>query len=117
MFRWILLAQAAQPSPLNQSVTIQFNIGTLIAVLIVGLVAGFVASLLVRGRGFGMLGSLVLGVLGALVGSFLFSMLNIQVSGFLLDGITIRMIDLLVAFIGALSLLAIYVLIFGRRRL
>jgi len=40
--------------------------------LIVGLVAGWIASVLVRGRGLGLIGNLVVGVIGAFLGGFLF---------------------------------------------
>ena len=40
-------------------------------------VAGWVAGKLTRGRGFGLVGDLVIGILGALVGGFLFGLLGI----------------------------------------
>jgi uncharacterized membrane protein YeaQ/YmgE (transglycosylase-associated protein family) len=100
----------------DTTVTVTFNLGSLVTAIIVGLLAGFLASLLVRGRSYGLLGSLVLGVLGAIVGNFIFSLLNVSVPPSLLEGITIRFIDIIIAFIGALILLAIFVLLFGRRR-
>ena len=44
--------------------------------LIVGLVAGWLASMLAKGGGYGLLGDMVVGVLGALLGGFLFSTLG-----------------------------------------
>ncbi|MEX0681411.1 MAG: GlsB/YeaQ/YmgE family stress response membrane protein [Balneolales bacterium] len=45
--------------------------------LLVGLIAGWIAGLIMRGEGFGIIGNLVVGVLGALVGGYLFEWLNI----------------------------------------
>jgi uncharacterized membrane protein YeaQ/YmgE (transglycosylase-associated protein family) len=44
----------------------------ILTILIVGLVAGLLASALVRGSGFGVLGDIVLGVAGAFVGAWAF---------------------------------------------
>ena len=52
--------------------------------LIVGLVAGWLASMLAKGGGYGLLGDMVVGVLGALLGGFLFSTLGGAVDGGLL---------------------------------
>jgi uncharacterized membrane protein YeaQ/YmgE (transglycosylase-associated protein family) len=112
-----ILAQAA--SPLNQNVTISFNVGLALTSVIVGLIAGVLAGILVRGRRFGFIGSVILGILGAVVGNFIFSLLNIQLApdSALLSVITIRLIDILVAFVGALIILIIYIALFGRRTL
>ncbi len=48
--------------------------------LLIGLLAGAIAGRLVQGRGFGLLGNIIVGVIGALVGGFLFGALNINVS-------------------------------------
>lgn len=45
--------------------------------LLIGAVAGWIAGLLVRGGGFGLLGNMIVGVLGAIVGGYLFSVLGI----------------------------------------
>ncbi len=49
--------------------------------LLIGLVAGWLAGVLVKGRGFGLIGDLVVGVLGALLGGFLFSTLGLAAYG------------------------------------
>ena len=67
---------------------------------LVGLVAGWLAGVLVKGGGFGLLGDLVVGVLGALLGGWLFGKLGIWPSGGLLGAI-------IVATIGAIVLLVI----------
>jgi uncharacterized membrane protein YeaQ/YmgE (transglycosylase-associated protein family) len=109
----------AQTAPLNQTVTVTFNLNQVITSVIVGLIAGVLASVLARGRRFGFIGSIILGVLGAVVGGFIFSLLNLQIApdSPLLSGISIRLVDILVAFIGALIILVIYITLFGRRNL
>ena len=76
--------------------------------ILVGLVAGWLAGLIVKGRGLGLLGDLIVGVIGALIGGYLFSFLNISlpVTGF--------WGSLLTATIGAILLL--FVLKFFQRR-
>ncbi|SEF00647.1 hypothetical protein SAMN05444161_9093 [Rhizobiales bacterium GAS191] len=44
---------------------------SLIVVLIVGLVAGWLAGQIVRGTGFGLIGDLVVGIIGAFIGDWL----------------------------------------------
>jgi uncharacterized membrane protein YeaQ/YmgE (transglycosylase-associated protein family) len=50
----------------------------LLVVLFVGLVAGWLAGKIVRGAGFGLIGDIVIGVLGALIASLLFPKLGIH---------------------------------------
>ncbi len=66
--------------------------------LIVGVIAGWLAGKLVKGGGFGLIGNLAVGVVGALIGGFLFSTLGVSAGGGLLGSI-------LVATIGAVVLL------------
>lgn len=40
--------------------------------LVIGAIAGWLAGQLVKGRGFGLLGNIVVGIIGALVGGFIF---------------------------------------------
>ena len=68
--------------------------------LIVGLVAGWLAGVLVKGRGFGIIGDLVVGVMGAFVGGWLFGAFGASTGGGLLGSI-------LVATVGAVVLLFI----------
>ena len=72
--------------------------------LIVGLIAGWLAGLLVKGGGFGLIGDLVVGVIGAFLGGFLFSTLGVSAGGGLIGSI-------IVATIGAVVLLFIVRLI------
>jgi uncharacterized membrane protein YeaQ/YmgE (transglycosylase-associated protein family) len=66
--------------------------------LIIGLVAGWLAGVLVKGGGFGLVGDLIVGVVGAFLGGFLFSTLGVSAGGGLLGSI-------IVATIGAVVLL------------
>jgi len=76
----------------------------LIWFLIVGLIAGWLAGQVMKGGGFGLVGDLIVGVIGALLGGWLFGRLGIGV-GYGLIG------SIIVAFIGAVILLLILRLI------
>ena len=54
-----------------------------IAFGVIGLLAGLIAGKIMKGRGFGLIGNLVIGVLGAYLGGILFSLLGISAGGFL----------------------------------
>ena len=54
-----------------------------IAWLIIGGLAGWIAGHLMRGGGFGILGNIGVGVVGALVGGFLFGLLGLEAGGFI----------------------------------
>ncbi len=100
---------------MNQSVTINFVPEQVITWVIVGLLAGLAASMLVRGRGLGVVGSVVVGLLGALVGGFLVTILNIQMPAFVNGGLTLAWADILVAFVGAILILVLFGGFYRRR--
>jgi uncharacterized membrane protein YeaQ/YmgE (transglycosylase-associated protein family) len=80
--------------------------------IVVGLIAGWLAGELMRGSGFGLLGNIVVGIVGALLGGFLASALfNVPdpLTGF-------NITTLIVAFLGAVILLALIGLFRGRGR-
>ena len=52
----------------------------LIIALVIGAIAGWLAGLLVQGTGFGLVGDIVVGILGALIAGFLFPMLGIALA-------------------------------------
>jgi uncharacterized membrane protein YeaQ/YmgE (transglycosylase-associated protein family) len=52
---------------------------SLIVILFVGLVAGWLAGKIVRGTGFGIIGDILVGIAGAFVASFLFPKLGIHI--------------------------------------
>ena len=68
--------------------------------VVVGLIAGWLAGVVMKGGGYGIVVDIVLGMLGAIVGGWIFSMLGIGAGGGLIGGIV-------VAFIGAVVLVAI----------
>jgi uncharacterized membrane protein YeaQ/YmgE (transglycosylase-associated protein family) len=74
----------------------------LIITLVVGGIAGWLASLLVHGTGLGLVGDIVVGILGALVAYWLFPILGITLT---LGGGVLGAI--IMAFIGAVILLVI----------
>lgn len=51
--------------------------------LIMGAVAGWLAGLVMKGRGFGLLGNIVVGILGAIIGGWLAGVLGLAASGLL----------------------------------
>ncbi len=83
----------------------------LLAWIVVGLVAGFLASSVMKGRGSGLTGDLILGVMGALLGGFLAStLLNMP------DAVNgINTTSIVVSFIGAMILIAVLRAVSGRR--
>jgi uncharacterized membrane protein YeaQ/YmgE (transglycosylase-associated protein family) len=69
--------------------------------IIIGLIAGWLAGVIMKGSGYGVLADIVLGILGALVGGFLSgAILGIPFTGF-------NLVSLIVALIGAMILVAI----------
>ena len=66
----------------------------LIWFLLIGLIAGWLAGKVIRGGGFGVIGDIVVGIIGALIGGWLFGKLGISVGGGLLGAI-------ITAFVGA----------------
>jgi uncharacterized membrane protein YeaQ/YmgE (transglycosylase-associated protein family) len=72
--------------------------------VLVGMVAGWLAGQLMRGGGFGLLGDIVVGIVGALIGGLLFSALGVYPGGGLLGAI-------IVATIGAVVLIVLLRLI------
>ncbi len=79
--------------------------------LIVGLIAGLLASAVVGGIGYGILGDIVVGIVGAVLGGWLFTVFKLSMPVAGLPG------TVLVAFIGAVVLLlAIRMLRSGRRQ-
>lgn len=55
---------------------------SIIAWLIIGGLAGWIAGHIMRGGGFGILGNIGVGVVGAVVGGFLFGLLGLESGGF-----------------------------------
>ena len=80
-----------------------------IAWIVLGLIAGFIASKIVNNSGQGILMDIVLGIIGAVVGGWLFTAFGgMPVTGF-------NIYSIIVAVVGAIIVLWIYHLIVGRR--
>jgi uncharacterized membrane protein YeaQ/YmgE (transglycosylase-associated protein family) len=82
---------------------------TILSWIVVGLIAGFLAGVVVKGGGFGLIGDIIVGVIGGLLGGW------ISVNLLHLGSMTgINLPSILIAFVGAVILLLIIRLI--RRR-
>ena len=64
--------------------------------VLIGLVAGWLAGKLMKGGGFGVIGDIVVGVLGALLGGFLFSSLGLSAGGGLIGAVVVATIGAIV---------------------
>lgn len=71
---------------------------SLLVILLVGGIAGWLAGLAMKGRGFGILGNIAIGIVGAFIGSFVLGLFGIAIGGGILGAV-------LNAFIGAVILL------------
>jgi uncharacterized membrane protein YeaQ/YmgE (transglycosylase-associated protein family) len=68
--------------------------------LVVGLIAGWLAGVVMKGGGYGVVADIILGILGGVLGGWIFSSLGVGAGGGIIGGIV-------VAFIGAVILVAI----------
>jgi uncharacterized membrane protein YeaQ/YmgE (transglycosylase-associated protein family) len=82
---------------------------SLIVILFVGLVAGWLAGKVVRGAGFGIIGDIVIGIIGAFIASWLFPQLGFHLGTGLLS-------EIIYSAIGAIILLLVVRLIRGGGR-
>jgi len=83
---------------------------SIIAWIVLGLIAGFIGSKIVNRTGEGVLLDIVLGIVGALVGGWLFTVFG-------MPGVTgLNLYSLLVAVVGAIVVLVLYHLLFRSRR-
>ena len=82
---------------------------SIIGWILLGLIAGFIASKIVNKSGEGFFRDIVLGIVGAIVGGFIFSAFGASgVTGF-------NLYSMIVAIIGAIIVLVIYHAVFGRK--
>jgi uncharacterized membrane protein YeaQ/YmgE (transglycosylase-associated protein family) len=75
-------------------------IETILIWIIVGALAGWLAGLVVRGFGFGLVGNIIIGIVGAFLGGWLFGMMGVSIGAGIINAI-------FTAFIGAVVLLLI----------
>lgn len=82
---------------------------SILAWLVLGLIAGFIASKIVNHTGSGVLMDIVLGIVGAIVGGWLFNAVGaVPITGF-------NIYSMVVAVVGAIVVLVIYHAVVGRR--
>ncbi len=79
---------------------------SILIILLVGIVAGWLAGKVVRGTGFGLIGDLLVGIAGAFVAAWLFPRLGISIGGGIVS-------DIIFSALGAIILLVIVRLIRG----
>jgi len=77
--------------------------------LLIGAAAGWLAGQIMKGAGFGMLGNVIVGVLGAVLGGWLFGLIGISAS----DKLVARLV---VALVGAVVLLFIVGLVSKKKK-
>jgi uncharacterized membrane protein YeaQ/YmgE (transglycosylase-associated protein family) len=87
--------------------TVHLTNESLLVILVVGIVAGWLAGKVMQGSGFGLIGDLIIGLLGAVIGDWLLPRLDIHLGA----GIVALIVN---AFIGAIVLLFVLRLIGGR---
>jgi len=75
------------------------TLSALIWFLLIGLIAGWLAGKVIRGGGYGVVGDMIVGVIGAFIGGWLFSLIGISAGGLIGSIIT--------AFVGAVVLILI----------
>jgi uncharacterized membrane protein YeaQ/YmgE (transglycosylase-associated protein family) len=81
---------------------------SILVILLVGIVAGWLAGKVVRGAGFGLFGDLVIGIIGAFIASWLFPRLGVHIGAGVGQEIVYSML-------GAIILLLVIRLIRGPR--
>jgi len=64
--------------------------------IVVGLVAGWLAGVIMKGGGFGVIGDIVVGIVGALIGGWLFSTMGVSTGGGLLGAIIVALIGAII---------------------
>jgi len=79
---------------------------SILVILVVGIIAGWLAGKIVRGAGFGLLGDLVVGIAGAFVATWLFPRLGIHLGSGIIS-------EIIYSALGAIILLLIVRLIRG----
>lgn len=76
--------------------------------LLIGAAAGWLGGLVMKGRGFGLIGNIIVGIVGGVLGGWIFDFMDISAGGSLRS-------SLLVSFVGAVALLFLVGLIKGRK--
>ena len=74
------------------------DLNSLLIFLLIGAIAGWLAGLIMKGFGFGLIGNIVVGIIGAVIGGYLFGALGVSAGGGLAG-------SLVTAVVGAVILL------------
>jgi uncharacterized membrane protein YeaQ/YmgE (transglycosylase-associated protein family) len=82
----------------------------ILVILVVGLIAGFLAGKIVQGTGFGLVGDILIGIVGAFIASWLFPKLGIHIAA------TSLVREIIYATLGAIILLLVLRLVRGGGR-
>jgi len=83
---------------------------SILVILVVGIIAGWLAGKIVRGTGFGLIGDLLVGIAGAFVAAWLFPKLGIHLGTGIIE-------EIIYSALGAIILLLVVRLIRGRGRI
>jgi uncharacterized membrane protein YeaQ/YmgE (transglycosylase-associated protein family) len=63
------------------------SLEALIVLIVVGAIAGWLAGIIVKGMGFGLVGNIIVGIVGAFIGSWLLGYLGVHIGGGILGSI------------------------------
>ena len=91
----------------SMSFAVVLSPGSIIAWLLVGLIAGWLAGLMMKGSGYGIIGDIVVGLIGSFLGGLILS--------FFIEGTAGFWGSILVAFVGACALIVLVRAISGRQ--
>ena len=64
--------------------------------ILIGLIAGWLAGVIMKGGGFGVVGDIVVGIVGALIGGWLFTMMGVSSGGGLVGAIIVALVGAIV---------------------
>lgn len=63
------------------------ELDSLLVFILVGIISGFLAGKIMKGRGFGVIGNMVIGILGAFIAGFIFPTVGISLGGGIISAI------------------------------
>lgn len=69
---------------------------SILALLIVGLVAGWIAGLVMKGEGYGIIGDIIVGIIGAVIGGWLFGLLGVGAGAGIIGSIIVAAIGAII---------------------
>lgn len=64
--------------------------------IIVGLIAGWLAGVIMKGGGYGVVGDIIVGIIGALIGGWLFSTMGVSTGGGLVGAIIVALVGAII---------------------